>query len=182
MTNWYDLHARDVVATYEALRPDDVHRSWSHLLDDTKPGIACDIGAGSGRDARWLASRGWDVVAIERSDAMLTLARAAGGALATDHAVSWLQDELPSLKRLRAVGYQFDLILLSAVWQHVPEAERNRAFRIITQLLKPGGKLVITLRHGSNARENSERDFLPVTGEALLHLARERALVTNARD
>ena len=178
MTHWYDLHASDVVATYEALRPEDVHQSWRHLLDDTTPGIACDIGAGSGRDARWLASRGWDVVAVERSEAMLALAKDAAGAVDTDHAVSWLQDELPSLKRLRAVGYQFDLILLSAVWQHVPEAERSRAFRILTQLLKPGGKLVITLRHGANARENSERGFLPVSGEQLLQFARERALVT----
>ncbi|MEE4203124.1 MAG: methyltransferase domain-containing protein [Halieaceae bacterium] len=177
MTNWYDLHASDVVATYEALRPEDVHQSWSHLLDDLRPGIACDIGAGSGRDARWLASRGWDVVAVEQSEAMLALAKDTGGELAMDPAVSWLQDELPSLKRLRTVGYQFDLILLSAVWQHVPEADRSRAFRILTQLLKPGGKLVITLRHGSNVSENNERGFLPVSGEVLQQFARDRALV-----
>lgn len=179
--DWYDLNARDVTATYDALRPEAVHQSWCHLLDDINPGLVCDVGAGSGRDARWLAGRGWDVVAVEPSRAMLALASGGASAAVSDHSVSWLRDELPDLTALRTVGYRFDLILVSAVWQHIADSARCRAFRVLSELLKPGGRLVITLRHGKNFPENEDRGFLPVCGDSLVKYADERALVTEIR-
>ena len=68
--------------------------------------------------------------------------------------VTWLDDSLPELRRLRAMGHRFDLILVSAVWMHLPQSARERAFRILSELLRPGGHLVITLRHGSDEEEN----------------------------
>jgi SAM-dependent methyltransferase len=40
------------------------------------------------------------------------------------------------------------MILLSAVWQHVPPADRPRAIRKMATLMKPGGLLVMSLRNG----------------------------------
>ena len=37
--------------------------------------------------------------------------------------------------RLFVLGLSFDLILLSAVWMHVPPADRTRAFRKLVMLL-----------------------------------------------
>ena len=47
------------------LRP----RNEAHTAHHTpsRNPVACDIGAGSGRDANWLASNGWEVVAVEPS-------------------------------------------------------------------------------------------------------------------
>ncbi len=42
----------------------------------------------------------------------------------------------------------FDLIWLSAVWMHDPPGDRQRALRKLATLLKPGGRLVVTFRHG----------------------------------
>lgn len=39
------------------------------------PGRAWDLGCGTGLGARWLMDRGWDVVGVDRSAAMLDLAR-----------------------------------------------------------------------------------------------------------
>ena len=55
-------------------------------------------------------------------------------------------DALPDLRTLRALGRRFDLILLSAVWMHVAPKGRERAFRILSELLGPSGLLVIALR------------------------------------
>ncbi|PSQ97072.1 MAG: hypothetical protein BRD55_03960 [Bacteroidetes bacterium SW_9_63_38] len=44
------------------------------------------------------------------------------------------------------LDYRFDLILLNGVWMHVPPSRRERAFRKLTALLKPGGHLVFGLR------------------------------------
>ncbi|HBQ39012.1 MAG TPA: hypothetical protein DD808_00330 [Halieaceae bacterium] len=136
------------------------------------PGFACDIGAGSGRDANWLAQKGWEVIAVDPSRGMRELA------IAKSHSnVTWLDDSLPELSRLRALGHRFDLVLLSAVWQHVPPSQRERTFRILTELLKPGGTLVITLRHGSDEPENRERGFHPVSAAELAVFAQRRAVV-----
>ena len=62
-----------------------------------------------------------------------------------------MNDALPDLRALRALGRRFDLVLLSAVWMHVAPKGRERAFRILSELLGPSGLLVITLRLGETA-------------------------------
>ncbi|WP_242065492.1 bifunctional 2-polyprenyl-6-hydroxyphenol methylase/3-demethylubiquinol 3-O-methyltransferase UbiG [Trichocoleus sp. FACHB-262] len=109
-----------------------------------RPSLVLDIGAGSGRDAAWLADQGHEVVAVEPAAAM----REAGQCLHPDSRIRWIDDCLPSLPNLHQLGLAFDFILLSAVWMHVPPAERSRAFRKVITLLKLGGPLAITLRHG----------------------------------
>jgi SAM-dependent methyltransferase len=62
--------------------------------------------------------------------------------------IRWVSDTLPSLDHVHRLGLAYDLVLLSAVWQHVAPADRPRAFRKLATLMKPGGVLVMTLRHG----------------------------------
>ena len=73
--------------------------------------------------------------------------------------VVWMNDALPDLRTLRGLGRRFDLILLSAVWMHVAPKGRERAFRILSELLGPSGLLVITLRRSGDAAENAARGF-----------------------
>ncbi len=170
--SFYHHNAKSLADQYNSLDAADVHKSWLRHLPE-QPAMACDIGAGSGRDANWLASQGWDVVAVEPESAFRELA------LANSHRnVTWLDDKLPELRKLRIASYRFNLILLSAVWMHVPQKQRARAFRILTELLAPGGVLVITLRHGSDEEENRTRGFLPVNREELDQFAKQKALAT----
>ncbi len=174
-TAYYDRNADALIAKYDALNADEVHRAWApqHLREE--PGFACDIGAGSGRDANWLAEQGWEVVAVEPS-AMRDKA-----AEESHPRVTWLNDTLPGLKSLRALGRRFDLILLSAVWMHVAPKDRERAFRILSELLNPSGLIVITLRQGQNEEENQARGFHPITAEELIGYANQRAVAFKSR-
>ena len=107
--NYYSENAPTLASKYNSLNPESLHASWSHFIPDD-PGMALDIGAGSGRDANWLASKGWDVVAVEPCSEFRQLAEQ------ESHGnVIWLDDELPDLKTLRTAGHRFNLILLSAV-------------------------------------------------------------------
>lgn len=133
--------------------------------------MALDIGAGSGRDANWLAEKGWNVIAVEPCKEFREQAQRGSHV-----SVIWQDDELPELKSLRTAGHRFNLILLSAVWMHVLPKKRERAFRIISELLVPGGILVLTLRHGTDERENLDREFHPVSSGELEKLAKQRAL------
>ncbi|KGE04946.1 class I SAM-dependent methyltransferase [Pseudohaliea rubra] len=170
--SYYDRNADILSERYGALAPGEVHASWAGaVLDGRAPGLACDVGAGSGRDANWLAEKGWEVIAVEPSRGMRDRARRYRHAR-----VSWLADCLPALAHLRSLGHRFDLILVSAVWMHLPPRVRERAFRVLSDCLRPGGTLVITLRHGKDEAENRERGFYHVSGEELLALARSHAL------
>ena len=168
--NYYSDNAPILASKYNSLNPESLHASWSRFIPDD-PGIALDIGAGSGRDANWLAEKGWDVIAVEPCRKFWELAKT------NSHAnVIWQDDELPELKSLRTAGHRFNLILLSAVWMHVLPKKRERAFRIISELLAPGGILVFTLRQGTDEQENLDRGFHPVSSGELEKLAKQRAL------
>ena len=168
--NYYSDNAPILASKYNSLNPESLHASWSRFIPND-PGIALDIGAGSGRDANWLAEKGWDVIAVEPCRKFWELAKT------NSHAnVIWQDDELPELKSLRTAGHRFNLILLSAVWMHVLPKKRERAFRIISELLAPGGILVFTLRQGTDEQENLDRGFHPVSSGELEKLAKQRAL------
>lgn len=145
---WYDAHAPDLAKTYESLDAATLHAWLSDLLPRAGA-TALDVGAGTGRDATWLASRGLEVVAAEPSKAM----REEALGLRPESNVRWVDDALPGLPQTLRTGVRFDLILLSAVWMHVPEAQRAQAFHTLMTLLKPGGLLAITLRLGPAAEE-----------------------------
>jgi SAM-dependent methyltransferase len=150
----YNRGFREFSAAFESIGFERLHRGALAFLP-AQPGLALDVGAGSGRDARWLADQGWEVVAVEPAAAMRDAARAAH----PDSAVRWIDDRLPALAGVHRLGLAFDLVWLSGVWMHVPPDDRKRAMRKLATLLKPGGRLVMTLRHGPAA---DDRPMWPV--------------------
>ena len=167
---WYDRHVADVAAAYEALDPDQLH-GWMRDLLPEAPGLVLDVGAGTGRDAAWLAGCGLDVVALEPSRKL----REKGGRLHPLSRIRWIDDQLPDLAMASRLGLRFDVLWLSAVWQHVLPAQRPRAFRKLVALLKPGGLLLVTLRHGP---ADPDRAMHPVTVVEIEQLARAQGLAT----
>lgn len=168
--SYYSDNAEALFDKYNNIESASLHDAWLHLLPD-QSGSACDIGAGTGRDANWLAEKGWDVIAVEPERKFRELARD------QNHPnIAWVDDKLPDLHRVRKLGQRFNLILLSAVWMHLPENTRERAFRILVNLLAPGGILVISLRHSNNKEENKKRGFNPVSVEELEYFAKSHAL------
>ena len=66
---YYNTHAPALAQQYESLPAASVHSWLIDLLPKTKT-LALDVGAGSGRDAAWLASLGFEVIAVEPSAGM----------------------------------------------------------------------------------------------------------------
>lgn len=137
----YDHAAGELAARYDALPEGGPFAAVRGVFPET--GVALDVGAGTGRDARWLHSLGFDVVAVEPASGFRTL-----GSSRTGDGIRWLDDRLPSLDHVHRLALSFDLITLSAVWQHVAPDDRARAFRKLVALLRPGGVLALTLRSG----------------------------------
>lgn len=139
----YDANASVLAKRYEQLRFEDVHRHVLHLMP-AQAAVVADIGAGSGRDAAALARMGHTVVAVEPTAGL----RAEGQRRHADLPIEWREDALPALQGLRDAARRFDLMLLSAVWMHLDEAERALGMASLAELMRPGGVAILSLRHG----------------------------------
>lgn len=140
MSSYYNAFADELAKRYERLDFEDVHATLVDQLPKFHARIL-DVGAGSGRDAAALAGRDHHVVAVEPACEMLRRARKRH----KDPRIRWLDDALPGLEKVYSLGEKYDLVLLSAVWMHVPPTQRDRAMRKLTGLMRPGAKLVISL-------------------------------------
>lgn len=148
-TSFYNNNASKLAQQYDSLEFESVHQSWTEYWPQSGD-VVLDVGAGSGRDARWMSARGCVVFAVEPSTRLLEI-----GNYNCSEQVVWLHDSLPYLKHVIELEKQYDLVLLSAVWMHLPVQQRSIAIKALRSLLSDEGVLVITLRHGEfkDARE-----------------------------
>ena len=164
---FYTRNAEKLSTQYNSVSFENVHSDWLSEIPDQ--GFVLDIGAGSGRDAQYLAAKGLTVFAVEPSGGIRERAQQ----YTVNQNVHWLDDRLPSLDKVFSLQTKFDLILLSAVWMHVAPSERERCIRKISSLLKARGKIIISLRHGAC---NDERTMHPVSADELAVFARKFGL------
>lgn len=165
----YERSAATRAAEYDGIDPTQMYQPLLAQLPQ-KGAHVLDIGAGSGRDALWLETLGYHVVAVEPSPAFRAVIadkaqRGAGRIQVRD-------GMLPDLATLKQ-GEQFDLILLGAVWQHVPPKSRKDAFNKMASHLKPGGMIYVLLREGPPP---ADRKMYRVSEKAAARLARANGL------
>ncbi len=164
---YYSTNASTLAKQYDSVSFESVHKDWLQAIP--KEGMVLDVGAGSGRDARYLAAKGLGVVAVEPAEGIREIAQE----YTVSNPIHWISDSLPELTEVFRLQTKFDLILLSAVWMHIAPSSRERAFRKLSSLLKPNGKLVISLRHGKCA---DERTMFPVSTDELVQLSSQFGL------
>ncbi|WGY46619.1 class I SAM-dependent methyltransferase [Vibrio sp. ABG19] len=141
-TSFYDENATHLAQQYNSLAFESVHQSWSQYWPKSGAAVL-DVGAGSGRDARWMSERGCSVVAVEPSIRLRDLVQQS-----CSEDVTCLDDSLPYLSHVVGLAKRYDLVMLSAVWMHIPIEQRSIAIKVLSNLLVDDGILVITLRHG----------------------------------
>jgi SAM-dependent methyltransferase len=169
-TQGYGAEAPALLKLYESISFEDAHRGVFDLVP-AAPIEVLDIGAGTGRDAAWFAARGDRVIAIEPTREM----REGAMALHPHPNIEWIDDGLPDLASVRE--RTFDLVWMSAVWMHFVAAERAAMMPVVATLVRPGGSLMISLRHGP-LREG-RRMFEVGAEETVAHAA--RASLENVR-
>jgi len=153
---------------YEIRDPAEIHTPWAQFIP-AAPARILDIGAGTGRDAAWLVSLGHTVLAVEPTDALRTRA----ARLHPEPEITWLDDILPGLEKTRARNETFDLILLHAVWMHLTPEERSEGMGSLYDLVKPGGRIMMSQRHGPVPEG---RRMFDVSGEETIALAKRHGL------
>jgi 2-polyprenyl-3-methyl-5-hydroxy-6-metoxy-1,4-benzoquinol methylase len=167
-TQGYAEQADELVKRYESIPFADKHRPVLHLIPGV-PSSVLDIGAGTGADAAWLADRGHRVVAVEPTEAL----RVPGIALHASAPIEWIDDSLPQLMITLARGETFDVVMMTAVWMHLDEAERCQAMPRVASLIRRGGVLFMSLRHGP---PSPGRRMFDVPAEETVRLAHAHGL------
>ena len=142
-TENYAEEAPELLKRYESISFADHHRSVIHLIP-TVPGRVLDIGAGTGRDAAGLVGLGHSVVAVEPTEEL----RRGAMVLHPSPMIEWVDDSLPDLAAVRARREEFDAVMLTAVWMHLDAPRRRQAMPNVAALVRNGGVMIISLRHG----------------------------------
>ena len=142
-TEGYSDEAEALVQQYESISFGDVHKQILHLIPKP-PARILDIGAGTGRDAAGFAAMGHIVTAVEPTAEL----RIRAMKLHVSPRIEWLDDSLPNLPVVSGRGETFDVVMLTAVWMHLDEQQRRRAMVCAASLVRPGGLVALSLRHG----------------------------------
>ena len=166
---WYEVNADLITEEFEKLDFKDIHSDFLNFLPQ-QPCTILEIGAGTGRDAAWLAELGHLVIAAEPSNEMRTRAQA----LHKQTNIRWVKDKLPNLDNVLQIAGRYDVVFLSAVWMHLAPSERSLSLERIVNLVKPGGLVYITLRHGPFEEIEG---FWDIADDELTELARNYGLV-----
>ncbi len=111
-----------------------------------------DVGAGSGRDVSLLLKAGWDAFGVEPSGALIE--EALRGHPEIEGRIS--QDSLPGLSTIADQSY--DGVLCSAVLMHILEEELFDSIFSLRRILKPGGRLLVSLPIEADGTPTCGRD------------------------
>jgi SAM-dependent methyltransferase len=114
--------------------------------EELAPGRALDLACGEGRNAVWLAQRGWTVTGVDFSE--VALDKALQLARAGEVEVRWVQADL---REYRPEPHAYDLVLL--FYLQVPAEERRRIVRAAAGGVAPGGTLLLVAHDRSNLEQ-----------------------------
>ena len=109
-------------------------------------GRALDLACGSGRNAVWLAERGWQVTGVDFSETAIANARQ----LASERGAE-VELVVADVLEWEPPAASFDLVTL--VYPHLPSAQRARVLARAASVLAPGGRIVVVGHHTDNIED-----------------------------
>ncbi len=128
-SDWNDRYAaKDLVWGH------DPNRFVAEALADVAPGRALDLACGEGRNAIWLASRGWEVTAVDFSDVAIERGRKLAAEQGVE--VDW---QVADVTRFQDAIRSRDLVLIS--YLQVPRDDRRAVLARAARALALGGRL-----------------------------------------
>ena len=118
-------------------------------LADLSPGSAVDLGAGEGRNAIWLASRGWSATAVDFSQVALDKGARLTDGIDLPGDLTWVCADATTWQPPEPV----DLVVLA--YLQVPADDRRRAVRGAVEMLRPGGTMLLVAHDTTNLAEGT---------------------------
>ncbi len=121
------------------------------LVTPLAAGRAVDLASGEGRNAIWLATRGWQVTAVDFSSVGIEKARRRAAEQEVD--ITWIVADLTSDHVLPERA--FDLALIA--YLHLPTSQLHHVLGAAARSLVQGGRLLIVGHDRSNLEKGVGR-------------------------
>ncbi|MFC7360740.1 class I SAM-dependent methyltransferase [Nocardioides astragali] len=118
-------------------------------LADLPAGTAVDLAAGEGRNAIWLATRGWSVTAVDFSQVALDKGARLAADLDASLDLTWVCADATTWEPPEPV----DLVVIA--YLQVQAEDRRRAVRGAYAMLRPGGTLLLVAHDSTNLTEGT---------------------------
>jgi SAM-dependent methyltransferase len=115
----------------------DANKLLQYAIHDRKPGLAVDLGMGEGRNAVFLAEKGWQVTGVDISSEAVKQAKAR--AAAAHVSITAITEDLDRFDLGRA-KWDLTVLLYMHAWFH---DSKHNVPELLSTALKPGGLLVI---------------------------------------
>ena len=168
--DWHERYAqKELVWTAEP------NRRFAAEVEGLEPGRALDLACGEGRNAVWLAERGWRVTGVDFSDVALAKAAelAASRGVEVDRVVADVLDYRPDARA-------FDLV--AVLYLQLPRDELLHALETAADAVAPGGTLLVlgldttNLTRGHGGPEDAsvrytEADVVPAVRDLVVERA-----------
>lgn len=139
----------DVYAGKETKVPVNPSALVLETTANLKPGAALDVGMGNGRNAVYLARKGWKVTGIDASREAVKQARAEAARLGAP-----FDAQVAQFETIPVYLNRYDLILC----MYVQDLATKNA-RKIMEMLKPGGLLIIEGHHADSAALAGQKGY-----------------------
>lgn len=134
---YYNRHAAEVARRYESADAALIHENLLHAFPGGERLL--EIGAGSGRDAAFLLSRGYPVTATDASPAMIAESVRLHPELEGRVILHAFSDPLPFNDR------SFDGAFAIALLMHLPKESILPSLREIARVIRPAGRFLFSV-------------------------------------
>ena len=151
------------------------NRRFAAEVGGLEPGRALDLACGEGRNAVWLAERGWRVTGVDFSD--VALGKAAALAASRGVEVDWV---VADVVEYQPEARAFDLVAM--LYLQLPHDELLGAVRNAAGAVAPGGTLLVLGHDTTNLTDGyggpkdasvlyTAEDLLPALGDLVVEHA-----------
>jgi cyclopropane fatty-acyl-phospholipid synthase-like methyltransferase len=134
--SWDEFYSERKFRSPFLLQNDKPDESLIEIADKTKPHNILELGCGEGRNAVYLAKRGFSVTAVDSSPVAIENAKK----LANDISVEFICEDVLRYKSNK----KYDLVYDSGLFHHLSPPRRLTYKDLVKQALNPGGNFGLT--------------------------------------
>jgi ubiquinone/menaquinone biosynthesis C-methylase UbiE len=122
------------------------------LSNIDKGGLILDVGCGTGVDANYISSKGYQVIGIDFSDKMLKLAK---------QKFPDIDFRIADMRELKFGENMFDGILLAYSLIHIPKRDVPKTLSNLYKFMKSGSPILVIVHGGKSQETNLPEPFKP---------------------
>ena len=148
--SFYEENSEFFIRKYDSAKVEDLHCILKRHLPPM--GRVLEIGCGSGRDARYLASLGYEVVATDAVDGMV---RATAGKLSAYPASKAVQCSFPLPEASTVLSGRFDAVIATALIMHLDDDKLKLLSKQVWSMLNHGGIFVVSSSEGRQGLDHA---------------------------